>query len=45
MENEKKKISEAVKKYGIPVAYSPIYSFMDKVEQYLKNNRRRRSWS
>jgi len=41
---EKEKISTAVKTYGIPVSYSPIYSFMDKVENYLKKNRRRRSW-
>ena len=38
MEEERKKISDLVRTKGIPIAYSPLYAFMEKVENYLRKN-------
>lgn len=42
--DERKKISDLVKTKGVPIAYSPLYAIADKIENYLRKNKRRRSW-
>ena len=44
MNNEREKISECVRRYGVPIAYSPLYKYAYEMEQYLRKRHRRKSW-